>query len=142
MASYDAGKLTNQSKRSSRIYKDLNLDFQQNTATKDIQKMLDVEAVKRSVRNLINLNHYDKPFHPEIGSNLSSMLFELITPQMSHAIQKEIGLLIGNFEKRAKLVQVTTKPQFDRNAYAATISFYVQNVPDRIIVESFLERLR
>ena len=142
MASYDAGKLTNQSKRSSRIYKDLNLDFQQNTATKDIQKMLDVESVKRSVRNLINLNHYDKPFHPEIGSNLRAMLFELVTPQMSHAIQKEIGLLIGNFEKRAKLVQVTTKPQFDRNAYAATISFYVQNVPDRIIVESFLERLR
>ena len=142
MASYDAGKLTNQSKRSSRIYKDLNLDFQQNTATKDIQKMLDVEAVKRSVRNLNNLNHYDKPFHPEIGSNLRAMLFELITPQMSHAIQKEIGLLIQNFEKRAKLVQVTTKPQFDRNAYAATISFYVQNVPDRIIVESFLERLR
>ena len=142
MASYDAGKLTNQSKRSSKIYKDLNLDFQQNTATKDIQKMLDVEAVKRSVRNLINLNHYDKPFHPEIGSNLRAMLFELVTPQMSHAIQKEIGLLIGNFEKRAKLVQVTTKPQFDRNAYAATISFYVQNVPDRIIVESFLERLR
>ena len=142
MASYDAGKLTNQSKRSSRIYSDLNLDFQQNTATKDIQKMLDVEAVKRSVRNLINLNHYDKPFHPEIGSNLRAMLFELITPQMSHAIQKEIGLLITNFEPRARLVQVTTKPQFDRNAYAATISFYVQNVPDRIVVESFLERLR
>mgnify|MGYP001246953432 CR=1 FL=1 len=75
MASYDAGTLTNKSKRSSKIYKDLNLDFQQNTATKDIQKMLDVEAVKRSVRNLINLNHYDKPFHPEIGSNLISMLF-------------------------------------------------------------------
>ena len=142
MASYDAGKLTNKSKRSSRIYKDLNLDFQQNTATKDIQKMLDVEAVKRSVRNLINLNHYDKPFHPEIGSNLRAMLFELITPQMSHAIQKEIGLLIENFEKRAKLVQVATKPQFDRNAYAATISFYVQNYPDPVIVESFLERLR
>ena len=66
MASYDAGTLTNKSKRSSRIYKDLNLDFQQNTATKDIQKMLDVESVKRSVRNLINLNHYEKPFHPEV----------------------------------------------------------------------------
>ena len=142
MASYDAGSITNKSKRSGQIYNDLNLDFQQNSATKDIQKIVDVEAVKRSVRNLINLNHYDKPFHPEIGSNLRAMLFELVTPQMSHAIQKEIGLLIGNFEKRAKLVQVATKPQFDRNAYAATISFYVQNVPDRIIVESFLERLR
>ena len=142
MASYDAGTLTNKSKRSSRIYKDLNLDFKQNTATKDIQKMLDVASVKRSVRTLINLNHYEKPFHPEIGSNLRGMLFENITPQMSHAISKEIGLLIENFEPRAKLVQISTMPQFDRNAYAASISFYVQNSPDRIIVESFLERLR
>ena len=142
MASYDAGTLTNKSKRSAKIYKDLNLDFTQNTATKDIQKMLDVESVKRSVRNLINLNHYEKPFHPEIGSNLRALLFENITPQMSHAISKEIGLLIENFEPRAKLVQISTMPQFDRNAYAASISFYVQNSPDRIIVESFLERLR
>jgi len=142
MASYDAGSLTNKSKRSSKIFKDLNLDFQQNTATKDIQKMLDVESVKRSVRNLINLNHYEKPFHPEIGSNLRGMLFENITPQMSHAITKEIDLLIRNYEPRAKLVQVATMPNFDRNAYAATISFFVQNAPDRITVESFLERLR
>ena len=142
MASYDAGSLTNKSKRSSKLFKDLNLDFQENAATKDIQKMLDVESVKRSVRNLINLNHYDKPFHPEIGSNLRGMLFENITPQMSHAITKEIDLLIRNYEPRAKLVQVATMPNFDRNAYAATISFFVQNAPDRIVVESFLERLR
>ena len=142
MASYDAGSLTNKSKRSVKIYKDLNLDFAQNTATKDIQKMLDVESVKRSVRNLINTNYYEKPFHPEIGSNLRGMLFENITPQMSHAITKEIDLLIRNYEPRAKLVQVATMPNFDRNAYAATISFFVQNAPDRITVESFLERLR
>ena len=90
MASYDAGTLTNKVKEVRRIYKDLNLDFQQNTATKDIQKITDVESVKRSVRNLINLNHYEKPFHPEIGSNLRGMLFENITPQISHFISKQI----------------------------------------------------
>tara|TARA_B110000211_G_scaffold196140_1_gene225064 strand:+ start:282 stop:467 length:186 start_codon:yes stop_codon:yes gene_type:complete len=61
---------------------------------------------------------------------------------MSHAITKELDNLIRNYEPRAKLVQISTMPQFDRNAYAATISFYVQNSPDRIIVESFLERVR
>ena len=66
MARYDAGRLNNKSTRSARIYKDLNLDFQQNTATKDIQKLLDVESVKRSVRNLINLNHYEKPFPTDL----------------------------------------------------------------------------
>ena len=142
MASYDAGTLTNQSKRSARIYKDLNLDFQQNTATKDIQKMSDVEAVKRSVRNLISTNHYEKPFHPEIGSNLRAMLFELMTPQMNHVITKQIENLINNYEPRCRLVQVHTQPMFERNGYAVQISFYVQNYQNPVVVESFLERLR
>ena len=142
MASYDAGTLTNKSKRSSRIYKDLNLDFLQNTATKDIQKMLDVESVKRSVRNLINLNHYEKPFHPEVGSNLRALLFENITPQISHFIGKQIELLIRNYEPRCRLVQVANMPNLDRNGYSVSISFYVVNHPEPVQVETFLERLR
>ena len=142
MARYDAGRLTNKSTRSARIYKDLNLDFQQNSATKDIQKLLDVESVKRSVRNLINLNHYEKPFHPEVGSNLRGMLFENISPQMTHFIGKQIELLIKNYEPRCRLVQVKNQPDLDRNGYMVSISFYVQNVPTPVIVESFLERLR
>jgi len=141
MSRYDATQ-TNESKRSSRIYKDLNLSFQQNTATKDIQKLTDVEAVKRSVRNLINTNHYEKPFHPEIGSNLRAMLFENITPQMNHIISKNIELLIKNYEPRCRLVQVNTQPMFDRNGYSCQISFYVVNHPEPVEVESFLERLR
>ena len=141
MSRYDATQ-TNESKRSSRIYKDLNLGFQQNTATKDIQKLTDVEAVKRSVRNLINTNHYEKPFHPEIGSNLRAMLFENITPQMNHIISKNIELLIKNYEPRCRLVQVNTQPMFDRNGYSCQISFYGVNYPEQVEVESFLERLR
>ena len=142
MASYDAGTLTNQSSRSARIYKDLNLDFQQNSATKDIQKITDVESVKRSVRNLINTNHYEKPFRPQVGSNLRAMLFENMSPQINHAISKEIDLLIRNYEPRCRLVEVSTVPNFDRNAYSASISFYVVNHPEPVTVETFLERLR
>jgi phage baseplate assembly protein W len=142
MASYDAGTLTNQSKRSARIYKDLNLDFAQNTATKDIQKLTDIESVKRSVRNLINLNHYEKPFHPEIGSNLRAMLFELITPQITHYIGKQIELLIKNYEPRCRLTQVKNMPNLERNGYSISISFYVVNHPEPVQVETFLERLR
>ena len=142
MASYDAGTLTNQSNRSARIYKDLNLDFQQNTATKDIQKITDVESVKRSVRNLINLNYYEKPFHPEIGSNLRGLLFENITAQISHYMSKQIELLIKNYEPRCRMVEVVNRPDMDRNGYSVSVSFYVVNTPDPIQVETFLERLR
>ena len=142
MANYDAGSVSNKSKRSARIYKDLNLDFQQNSATKDIQRVEDVDAVKRSVRNLISLNHYEKPFHPEIGSNLRGMLFENITPQISHYIGKQIEFLIKNYEPRCRLVEVDNRPNLDRNGYSVSISFYVVNVPNPVQVETFLERLR
>ena len=141
MSRYDATQ-TNESTRSSRIFKDLNLDFQQNSATKDIQKITDVEAVKRSVRNLINTNHYEKPFHPEVGSNLRGMLFELMTPQMNHLITKQIEQLIKNYEPRCRLVQVFTQSMLERNGYSIQISFYVVNNPNPVTVESFLERLR
>ena len=142
MASYDAGTLTNQSKRSARLYKDLNLDFQQNTATKDIQKIQDVESVKRSVRNLVSLNYYEKPFHPEIGSNIRGLLFEMISPQISHYIGKQLELLIRNYEPRCRLVNVANMPDLDKNGYSVSVSFYVVNVSNPVVVETFLERLR
>ena len=141
MSRYDATQ-SNESKRSSKIYQDLDLDFQINSATKDIQKLTDVESVKRSVRNLIKLNHYEKPFRPEIGSNLRAMLFENITPQINHAISKQIDLLIKNYEPRCRLVQLNVQPDVDRNGYRASISFFVVNHPERVEVETFLERLR
>ena len=141
MSRYDATQ-SNESTRSSRIFKDLNVDFQQNTATKDIQKITDVESVKRSVRNLINTNHYEKPFHPEIGSNLRAMLSELMSPQMNHLISKQIENLINNYEPRCNLVEVFAQPMFERNGYSVQISFMVNNHQEPVIVESFLERLR
>ena len=141
MSRYDATQ-SNESTRSAKIYRDLDLDFQTNSATKDIQKLSDVESVKRSVRNLINTNHYERPFHPELGSNLRAMLFENITPQMTHALSKQIDILIENFEPRARLVQINVQPFIERNGYRAQISFFVINSPERVEVETFLERLR
>ena len=141
MSRYDATQ-SNESTRSAKIYRDLDLDFTANSATKDIQTLSDVEAVKRSVRNLINTNHYERPFHPEIGSNLRAMLFENITPQMTHALSKQIDLLIRNFEPRARLVQINVQPFIERNGYRASTSFFVVNTPERVEIETFLERLR
>ena len=141
MSRYDATQ-SNESTRSAKIYRDLDLDFTANSATKDIQTLSDVEAVKRSVRNLINTNHYERPFHPEIGSNLRAMLFENITPQMTHALSKQIDLLIRNFEPRARLVQINVQPFIERNGYRASISFFVVNTPESVEIETFLERLR
>ena len=141
MSRYDATQ-SNESKRSAKIYRDLDLDFQVNSATKDIQKLSDVEAVKRSVRNLINTNHYERPFHPEIGSDVRAMLFEPMTPLTALNLQRKVAEVLNNFEPRINLQQVLATPDLDRNSYHLRIMFYVVGVAGDVTVETFLERLR
>ena len=142
MSIYDSTQ-TNESQRSSRIYKDLNLDFQKNTATKDIQKITDVEAVKRAVRNLISLNHYEKPFHPEIGSNIRATLFENMSPITASVLTRQIEDVIRDFEPRVQLSRVDAFPNLDGNRYEVRIEFFILNAPTELIVlDTILERVR
>ena len=142
MPSYSSENLSNNSKRSTRIYKDLDLDFGRNIVTNDVNKLTDVEAVKRSVRNLINTNHFERPFHPEIGGNVRALLFENMTPLTALNLQRKIEEVLSNFEPRAKITQIIADPDMDRNGYRLEIRFYVIGIQNPITVETFLERLR
>jgi phage baseplate assembly protein W len=141
MPNFDSSN-TNNSKRANRIYKDLDLNFGRNVVTGDVNKLTDVEAVKRSVRNLINTSHFERPFHPEIGSDVRRMLFEPMTPLTALNLQRKVGEVLNNFEPRIKLVQILASPNLDRNSYHLTIMFYVIGSSEPITVETFLERLR
>ena len=142
MPSYSTENLSNNSKRATRIYKDLDLDFGRNTVTNDVNKLTDVEAVKRSVRNLINTNHFERPFHPELGGNVRALLFENMTPLTALNLQRKIEEVLNNFEPRAKITQILADPDIDRNGYRLEIKFYVIGIQNPITVETFLERLR
>ena len=142
MANYDASS-TNKSKKSVRTYKDLNLDFARHPVTNDLVKIEDVDAIKRSVRNLINTNFYERPFHAELGCGVRDLLFENYTPLTGIFIKRKIQQLLINFEPRARLVGVTSIPNLDRNLYEVSIEFYVINAPAELVDLSFtLERLR
>lgn len=141
MANYDASN-TNNSKRSNRIYSDLNLNFTKNPATKDVARLTDVEAVKRSVRNLILTNRFERPFHPEIGSSIRDLLFEPITPLNAVLLEDRIEEVIVNFEPRVTLNQIIVQDDIDNNRYSVTISFYVNNTPEPVTITEFLQRLR
>ena len=133
----------NESDRSVKQYSDLDLFFSKKKASKDVSRVFDIQAVKRSVRNLILMNHYEKPFHPEIGSGVRDVLFENMTPTTAHILTRKIEMVIENFEPRARLISVAAIPNLDRNEYECTISFYVVNAPTELVdLTVFLERLR
>jgi phage baseplate assembly protein W len=144
MPNYDASGTSalNKSKRATRQYKDLDLSFGRNVVTNDVNKLTDVEAVKRSVRNLINTSHFERPFHPEIGSNVRAMLFEPMTPLTALNLQRKVQEVLVNFEPRIRLVQIAARPDIDRNSYDLSIYFYVIGSNELITVQTFLERLR
>ena len=142
MAVYDA-QSQNTSSRNTRKYVDLDLFFQKKIPSKDVNTITDIQAVKRSVRNLVLLNPYEKPFHPEIGSGIRGMLFELMSPFVAAQLTKKIEDVINNFEPRARLVSVRSIPDYDRNAYEVSVEFYVVNAPTELVdLTVMLERLR
>ena len=143
MFAYRDAQANNDITRNVRQYSDLDLFFGKKSSDSDISKVTDIQAVKRSVRNLVLLNAYEKPFHPEIAGGVREMLFELMTPITAQIIAKQVENVINNFEPRAKLVGVRVQPDLDRNLYALTIEFYVVNAPTELVDMSvMLERLR
>ena len=130
-------------KRSSRVYKDLNLNFTVNPVTSDVTTVTDVNAVKRSVRNLLLTNHYDRPFHPEIGSNIQALLFENFGPITGNQLTRTIEEMIANFEPRARVESVECFPLPDTNTYDIRIYFYVENLPAELHeFQTILEAVR
>jgi phage baseplate assembly protein W len=130
-----------------RDFKDLDLSFIVHPVKKDINKHFGVKAVINSIKNLVLTNHYEKPFQPEIGSNVRKLLFENLDPITAIALQREIYQVIKNYEPRAISdnkddIQVIVKPDYDRNAFSVEIYFRVINQTQPITVTFFLERIR
>ena len=129
--------------RNVRQYRDLDLFFAKTQGSKDVRKVTDIAAVKRSVRNLILLNNYEKPFHPEIGSGIRDMLFENMSNMTAFILARKIEDVIENFEPRVRLISVRADPNLDRNEYEVTIEFFVVNTPTELVdLTVFLEVLR
>jgi len=134
---------TNSSDRNAQVFSDLNLNFVAHPLTGDITKLTNIEAVKRSVRNLVNTNFYERPFHPEIGSNVRAVLFEPVSQIIEDVLSRHIQDVIENFEPRVELININSKANLDENAYSVTIEFFVRNSPSGVqTVNLFLERLR
>lgn len=133
---------TNNSDRNAQVFKDINLSLARHPITGDIASLSNIEAVKRSVRNLINTNFYERPFHPEIGSNVRSILFEPVSPIVASVLERHVRDVVENFEPRAELIDVVVSDNADANEYRVQIKFYVVNSSDIADMNIFLERLR
>jgi len=124
------------------IFKDLDLDFTAHPVTGDISQKTDEEAVKRSVRNLILMTRYDKPFRPEIDSRIYRLLFEPVSPLVALAIRSNIMDIISSYEPRARLNDVQVVFDERKNSFDVLVSFMMTNSRTTSRVFVSIERLR
>jgi phage baseplate assembly protein W len=128
--------------KSQRTFKDLDLKFTKHPIKKDVNTHVNEYAIINSIKNLILTNHYERPFQPEIGSNVRRLLFENVDSIIAARIEREITEVIGNFEPRAQVSKVIATASPDDNTYKITLEFYIINSPNPITINFFLERIR
>ena len=123
-------------------YSDLDLDFILHPTTKDVVRKFGPDAIKRSVRNLILTNFYDKPFRSGVGSNATRLLFENMTPLTNNFLKNAIIEVIRNYEPRVEVFSVEVEFDYDNNGYNATLNYIILNDNSKVSTSVFLERIR
>lgn len=128
--------------KKSRTFSDIDLLFRVHPRTKDIVTKTDEDAIKASVVNLIRTIPYERPFHPEIGSQVYALLFENFTPLTEQVASRTIFDVLTKFEPRVILnaVNVTARP--DNHELDISIEFRIINSEKPIVVKTTLTRLR
>ena len=123
-------------------YSDLDLDFAKNPLSLDVNVKTDVDAVKRSIKNLIIPGRYERLFQPDLSAGVSGLLFEQLTPGTKNTIETRIRQTIQKNEPRANLRNVQVLEDFDNNELKLTVDFTVVNISRPVNLEFTLRRLR
>ena len=125
-----------------REYSDIDLNFIVHPVRKDLNRLTNEIAIINSVKNLILTNFYEKPFRPNIGSNVRKLLFENMDVVTATAVERAITETINNYEPRVKMKNLIVSPNYDQNAFSVTMEFYVSNRVEPIKIKFLLERTR
>ena len=112
-------------RRISQGFKDISATFQINPLNDDLIAIQNANAISRSIRNLVFTLPGEKPFQPDVGSNVSRLLFENLDLLTADSIRREIENTINNYEPRVELNEVIVDPNYDENVFDVVIKYYI-----------------
>ena len=124
-------------------FKDLNITFKPHPITGDLITVKDEAAIKQSVVNLLLTNRGERVFNANLGSSVSSLLFEPLDYGTAGMVSTEIENTMRAYEPRINVLAVNTLPDFDQNGFDVELIFEVigrEDIP--LNVAFFLERTR
>lgn len=114
--------------RVSQGFKDISASFKINPLNLDLIALRNENAIARSIRNLIFTIPGEKPFQPNIGCNVTNLLFENLDRLTASSIESEIRNTVNNFEPRVRLTAVIVNPNFDDNLFEVTLKYDIVGI--------------
>jgi phage baseplate assembly protein W len=128
--------------QNTRTYRDLDLNFNVHPVTKDLNKLTGEMAVVGAIKNLLLTNHYERPFQPEIPSNVRRLLFEPADTITAAQLERAIRECLSNWDARVSVKASNVIPQPDNKAYQVRLEFYIANKTEPLNISFMLERVR
>jgi phage baseplate assembly protein W len=128
--------------RNTRIFSDISLGFGTNPSTADVVQVTNEDAVKSSIRNLISTKNFERPFHPEIGCQLHSLLFENFTPVTIEMAKRMVADVLRAYEPRANILDIRVADSQDNNELVITVIFTLINSDRPVTVTTILDKAR
>ena len=123
-------------------YVDLDLSFKVNPFTRDLYLKTDEDAVKTALKHLLRTRNFERPFHPEIGTQIQSLMFENFTSAVKIAMERTIRESIEKFEPRVSLIELVVDEAEDSNELVVNIIFALKNTNNPITITTFISRVR
>lgn len=123
-------------------WSDLDLSLIRHSITKDIVPLKDDRAIKNAVKNLILTNFYERPFLPELGGNLSALLFEPADHITKLELKEGIKDVVSFYEPRVRLLKVDIKDNTEKNEWIVNVHFRILELKAGATVQVALKRLR
>ena len=110
-------------KRISRAFKDISLSFKPHPVTDDLQVLKNEDAIRRSVRNIVQTIPTERFFNSLLGSDVQKSLFEFVDFGTASTIRQQVAIALDNFEPRIENVDVSVDPQPEDNNFDVTVIF-------------------
>ena|SRR6056300_522740 len=123
-------------------YSDFDKDLIANPVSSDVALKLNENAIKNSIRNLILTRKGERPFQPNLGCDVHSLLFENVTPDTLENIRNLIYETITAYEPRCDLHSVDVTASYDESQVNVSIVFSVINIEEPITLDIILNRVR
>ena len=113
----------------SRAFKDISLSFTKHPVTNDVTVLKNEDAIKKSVVNLCRTRINERFFNELLGTSIEDSLFETNLDDIASFLEREITVLLKNFEPRIRLTSVIVESLVDSYELQIRIEYDITGLP-------------